>query len=138
LSRGGIARPTCSSCRRRSPPRRQSPTTGSAPWATSSPIGRRSAHGFPRASSLQAITDFDGKTFGYSFTSNQRINNLLLFNKDYLQQAGYDPDSKPLTWDEFRAACKKCTDQGPGTYYGLIIGIAQSGQLPGFIASRSY
>lgn len=88
---------------------------------------------FPSGIFAPGITDFEGKTFGYPFTSNQRINNLLLFNKDYLQQAGYDPDSKPLTWDEFRAACKKCTDQGAGKYYGLIIGIAQSGQLPGFI-----
>ncbi|MBV9547253.1 MAG: extracellular solute-binding protein [Chloroflexi bacterium] len=88
---------------------------------------------FPAGMFAAGVTDFGGKTYGYPFTSNKRINNLLLYNQDHLQQAGYDPSSKPLTWDEFRAACKKCTDQGAGKYYGLIIGIAQSGQLTGFI-----
>ncbi|MDQ6671907.1 MAG: extracellular solute-binding protein [Chloroflexota bacterium] len=88
---------------------------------------------FPAGIFAAGVTDFEGKTYGYPFTSNQRINNLLLFNQDYLQTAGFDPGSNPLTWDEFRAACKKCTDQGNGKYYGLIVGIAQTGQLPGFV-----
>ena len=88
---------------------------------------------FPAGMFAPGINEFGGKTYGYPFTSNQRIGNLLLFNQDYLQKAGYDADSKPLTWDEFRAACKKCTDQGNGKYYGLIIGIAQANQLSGAI-----
>lgn len=88
---------------------------------------------FPPGMFAQGITDFGSKTYGYPFTANKRINNLLLFNQDYMEKAGYDAGSKPLSWDEFRAACKKCTEQGAGKYYGLIIGIAQSGQLPGFV-----
>lgn len=90
---------------------------------------------FPPGTFTPGATDFGNKTYGYPFTSNKRINNLLLFNRDYMEKAGYDAGAKVLSWDEFRAAAKKCTQQGAGKYYGLIIGVAQSGVLPGFVST---
>jgi multiple sugar transport system substrate-binding protein len=84
---------------------------------------------FPPGIFVPGITDFGGKTYAYPFNSNKRIANLLLYNKDYLHQAGYDPSSKVLSWDELRAAAKKTTAQGNGRYYGLIIGMAQPNVL---------
>lgn len=46
---------------------------------------------------------------------------------DYLQQAGYDPSETPLTWEDFREAARKVTEQGNGKYCGFILG----GSLPG-------
>jgi multiple sugar transport system substrate-binding protein len=92
---------------------------------------------FPAGMFVPGTTDFNGKSYGFPLTSNRRINNLLLFNQDYLQKAGYDADNKVLSWDEFRAACKKVTEQGAGKYYGLIIGVAQASQLPNFVNTLS-
>jgi multiple sugar transport system substrate-binding protein len=88
---------------------------------------------FPSGIFANGITDFGGKTYGVPFTGNNRIENLFLFNEDYMKKAGYDPSSKVLTWDELRAACKKCTQQGAGKYYGIITGIAQASQLSGIV-----
>src|SRR5688500_786156 len=46
----------------------------------------------------------------------------MLYNVEYMQATGYDPASKPLTWDEFRDAARKITQAGKGQYYGFIIG----------------
>jgi len=86
---------------------------------------------FPAGTFANGVTDFDGKTYGVPFTSNARINNLLLFNADYTKKAGYDLSNKVLTWDELRAVAKKCTQQGNGKYYGIIFGLTQQGQLSG-------
>lgn len=88
---------------------------------------------FPPGIFAPGITDFGGKTYAYPFNSNQRISNLLLYNQDYLQKAGFDPSSKVLSWDQLRAAAKKTTEQGNGRYYGLIIGMAQTNVLSGVV-----
>jgi multiple sugar transport system substrate-binding protein len=76
---------------------------------------------FPPGSFVTGITDFNGKTYTIPLTTNQRYGTLLLYNLDLMQKAGYDPASKPLTWDEFRAAAKKITSQGGGKTFGLLI-----------------
>jgi multiple sugar transport system substrate-binding protein len=88
---------------------------------------------FPAGTFAPGVTDFDGKTYGYPATSNKRINNLLLFNQDHLSEAGYDPTAAIMSWDDFRAAAKKCTENGKGKYYGLIAGVTQNNALPGVI-----
>jgi multiple sugar transport system substrate-binding protein len=76
--------------------------------------------GFPPGSFVTGITDFNGKTYTIPLTTNQRYGTLLLSNLGLMQQAGFDPASKPLTWDEFRAAAKKITAQGNGKTFGLL------------------
>jgi multiple sugar transport system substrate-binding protein len=88
--------------------------------------------GFPVGSFATGVTDFNGKTYQLPFTTNKR-HDLLLYNVDYLKQAGIDPQAKRLTWDEFRAVAKKLTQQGAGKYYGTIIGGNQTNQWEGFI-----
>ncbi|MGI8687947.1 MAG: ABC transporter substrate-binding protein [Thermomicrobiales bacterium] len=88
--------------------------------------------GFPTGSFANGVTDFNGKTYQIPFTTNKR-HDLLLYNVDYLKQAGIDPQAKRLTWDEFRAAAKKLTQQGAGKYYGTIIGGNQTNQWEAFV-----
>ncbi len=87
---------------------------------------------FPPGTFAAGITDFSGKTYGYPWTSNQRMGTGLLYNTTYLKQAGYD-GSKVLSWTEFRKAAKKVTTQGGGKYYGIILGIAQHGVISGWV-----
>lgn len=91
---------------------------------------------FPTGTFAPGVTDFAGKTYAYPFTSNQRFNNGLLYNGDYLSRAGYD-GGKTMTWDQFRAAARKVTQQGGGKYYGVIVGMAQTGQLTGYVEAMA-
>lgn len=84
--------------------------------------------GFPAGAFLPGINEFDGKTYGLPFTSNKRSASHLLFNRAYLQDAGYDPETKPLTQSEFRDAARKITEAGKGRYFGFIIGGSQLGR----------
>jgi len=77
---------------------------------------------------VDGITVFDGKVYGFPYLSNQVYQTLTLYNSTYMQATGYDPSARPLTWDEFRDAAKKITEQGQGEYYGFIIGGKQAGQ----------
>lgn len=79
------------------------------------------------------INQFGGKTYGYPIASNRRFGSHLLFNRDLLQKAGYDFDTKVVSWDEFRAAAKKVTQQGAGKYYGYITGLTQANAFSGEI-----
>lgn len=82
---------------------------------------------FPSDAFLPGINTFGGRTFSLPLTSNRRYGTHLLYNTAYLEQAGFDPSSEPLTWDTFREAARVATEQGGGSYYGLVLG---GGQLP--------
>ena len=90
--------------------------------------------GFPFGSFLEGIHVFDGKTYTFPVTSNKRYGTLMLYNTAYMQRAGYDPAAKALTWDEFRAAAKKMTEQGKGQYYGLIVA-GKGNYVNGFVGN---
>ncbi|GAB4566854.1 MAG: hypothetical protein Kow0047_18560 [Anaerolineae bacterium] len=77
---------------------------------------------FPAGSFVEGINVFEGKTYCLPPTSNKRTSTMLLYNTVYLEQAGYDPASQQMTWEDYRAAAKKVTEQGKGQYYGVIIG----------------
>ena len=90
---------------------------------------------FPPGSFVEGITTFAGKTYTVPITTNKRHGSLTLYNLAHLKNAGYDPAAKPLTWDEFRAAAKKITEQGRGQYYGLIFEGAQTGRWANFVST---
>lgn len=76
--------------------------------------------GFPPGAFLPGITDFDGKTYALP-TATRKVTDTLFYNLEYLERAGYDLASTPLTWDEFRTAARVVTEQGQGNYFGLIL-----------------
>ncbi len=82
---------------------------------------------FPPMSFVEGINVFNGKTYSLPTGTNMRTTDALLFNRDYMEKAGYDPVAKPFSWDDFRAAAKKITEQGAGKYFGLI---QEGAQLP--------
>lgn len=75
---------------------------------------------FPPGIFLNGFTDFNGTTYTFPIHSNKRYSSLLFYNAPYFEQAGIDPQT-PLTWDQFREAARKLTEQGNGEYFGLII-----------------
>lgn len=59
---------------------------------------------------------------------------LLHDHRKYLQDAGYDPAEKALTWDECRDAARKISRAGDKGYYGVIIEDGQAGRLNPLVA----
>jgi multiple sugar transport system substrate-binding protein len=80
---------------------------------------------FPDGAFLEGLNMFDGRTYGLPYSSERRSSAHLLYNRKYLNDAGYDPEETPLTWDTFRDAAKKITDNSGGRAFGYIIGGGQ-------------
>lgn len=81
--------------------------------------------GFPAGAFLEGLNVFGGKTYGLPYTSARVTSSHLLYNKKYMQDAGFDPATTPLDWDTFRAAAKKITENSSGSAFGYIIGGGQ-------------
>ncbi len=75
---------------------------------------------FPAGSFLTGLNVFAGKAYGPPLT-NPGGDTSLCYNTNYAASAAFDPKAVPVTWDAFRAAAKKMTQQGGGKYYGVII-----------------
>ncbi|HVX47382.1 MAG TPA: extracellular solute-binding protein [Mycobacteriales bacterium] len=84
--------------------------------------------GFPANSFIPGVHIFDGKTYTWPASSTKRYGQMLMYDPDYLNKAGVDMTQR-MTWDEFRAACKKVTKDGSGKYYGLLTSGVQLGPL---------
>ena len=77
---------------------------------------------FPVGAFLDGVHVFDGKTYTFPQMSSKRYWSMNFYNTELLEQAGYDLENERLTWDQFREAARKITEQGQGQYYGLIYG----------------
>ncbi|MEJ7837282.1 MAG: extracellular solute-binding protein [Thermomicrobiales bacterium] len=88
---------------------------------------------FPLGSFMDGVHVFDGLTYTFPQTSNKRYWTMNFYNSDYLEQAGFDLEREPLTFDQYREAARKVTEQGAGEYYGVIFGGGSPGRLGDFI-----
>lgn len=84
---------------------------------------------FPESAFVKGVSVFNDKLYALPYVSGKQYATLLYYNTEYMEQAGYDPSTKPLTWEEFRDAARKMTEQGGGQYFGYIIGGEQVGRL---------
>jgi len=86
---------------------------------------------FPPNSFFEGSNVFNGKTYAFPTDGNWGYDTFLFYNAEYMQRAGVDPQTKPLTWDEYRATARTMTTQGAGKYYGVMI---EGGETPRFEA----
>jgi multiple sugar transport system substrate-binding protein len=84
---------------------------------------------FPPNIFFDGIHVFEGKTYTFPPTSNKRHDSLFLFNTELIERAGYDPATGPRTWDEFRDAARKITEQGRGRQYGVALSLGQPNRV---------
>ena len=85
---------------------------------------------YPEGAFVEGINVFNGKVYGYPYSTERRFNNALLFNQDKMNEIGYDhigPD-RALTFDEMRDAAAKISATGMP---GFIIGGKQLGRWSG-------
>lgn len=93
-----------------------------APLDDAIPAFERWKAAFPPNSFIEGINVFGGQTYSFPFLGDKRYGNLLYYDVELLQRAGFDPLETPLTWDTFREAARKVTEQGSGNTYGYVIG----------------
>src|SRR5690606_24126563 len=82
---------------------------------------------------LDGVHVFNGKTYTFPQTSSKRYWTMTFYNPAYMEKAGYDLESERLTWDQYREAARKVTEQGQGEYYGVIIGGKSPARLTVFV-----
>ncbi|PSL08417.1 carbohydrate ABC transporter substrate-binding protein (CUT1 family) [Haloactinopolyspora alba] len=83
----------------------------------------------PASYQVEGFHVFEGKQYLVPLGSDQRHFQALHYNKQLMNDAGFDPQSEPLTWDTYREAARKVTKQNDGQAYGVILEIAQPGRL---------
>lgn len=88
---------------------------------------------FPEGTFAEGVQIFDGKLYSVPLASEQRHQALLHYSTELMDNAGFDPQASPLSWDDFRRAARKITEQGRGKSYGLILEVAQPGRLETFV-----
>jgi multiple sugar transport system substrate-binding protein len=86
---------------------------------------------FPPGSFTEGVNVFNGKT--YTFPMLGRFSQVLQYNRSYMEAAGFDPATTPLTWDTFREVAQKITEAGAGAYFGLAIGGSDIGRWSSFV-----
>lgn len=76
---------------------------------------------------------YDGKVYGVPVNVNAGMATMLVYNPTMLADAGYDPVSSPMTWDDLRDAARKITRAGDGDHYGFVIAGALTSKLTRFV-----
>jgi multiple sugar transport system substrate-binding protein len=77
--------------------------------------------GFPEGLFIEGLNVFDGKAYTLPIVSAKHDGTALYFNSKLMEAAGYDP-SKQLSYEDYRAAARKVTEQGKGRAYGITMG----------------
>ncbi len=88
---------------------------------------------FPVGSFIDGVHVFDGLTYTFPQTSAKRYWTMNFFNKEITEAAGYDMENERLTWDTYREALQKITEQGQGQYFGTIFGGKGGDRLGTFV-----
>lgn len=78
---------------------------------------------------VEGVHVYDGKQYVMPIGSDQRYFVGLHYNRQLMNDAGFDPESEPLTWDTYREAARKVTEQGDGQAYGVVLEINQPDRL---------
>lgn len=70
---------------------------------------------------VEGIMEYDGELYTLPFENRfVKLHGLFYYNKEVLSEAGFDPENDiPETFSELREMCKKITEAGDGSYYGI-------------------
>lgn len=93
---------------------------------------------YPENVLFEGIHVFDGKTYSFPATADNRYEICLLYSKQLMNDAGYDPEESPLSWDDYRDAAKKITQAGNGSTYGVVLEGGQPARLDFWISGFAH
>lgn len=90
------------------------------------PIGDYFSEGyteqFDPATWWEGSTTVGGDIYAWPDRSFRRASLYLYYNKEVMERAGLDPESPPVTWDEFLEQASQISEAGNGRFYGLHLG----------------
>lgn len=90
------------------------------------PLGEHFSEGyteqFDPAIWWEGSTTLGGEIYAWPDRSFRRASLFLYYNKDVMEDAGLDPDTPPVTWDEFIEQAAHVSEQGAGRLFGLHLG----------------
>jgi multiple sugar transport system substrate-binding protein len=90
------------------------------------PIGDYFSEGyteqFDPATWWEGSTTVGGDIYAWPDRSFRRASLYLYYNKEVMERAGLDPESPPVTWEEFLEQASQISEAGNGRYYGLHLG----------------
>lgn len=92
-------------------------------------VGQEWIDSLPAGALTEGSTVFGGKIYSIPIFSFRTTSTLTWFNKELMENAGYDPEIGPQSWDEFRDAARKITENGGGSVFGWIQGISFTDRL---------
>jgi len=84
---------------------------------------------FPPGTFLEGLTVFDGEVYTFPLFSTRQHCTLNWYNKQLMEEAGFDPEVGPKTYDEVREAARKITEKGGGTVFGLILPLQMTSRI---------
>jgi multiple sugar transport system substrate-binding protein len=88
---------------------------------------------FPDSTFLEGITQFDGEVYSFPIFSFRQHTTLNWFHKNLMENAGFDPETGPRTWDEVRQAAQAMTNSGNGEVYGILLPIQFTARMAAHI-----
>lgn len=93
---------------------------------------------YPETAFIPGVHVFDGKTYGWTSTSNySQYGFYVFYEKSLLEKAEFDPSTEPMSWETLRSVAKKITSQGNGDAHGLMISGKRLGQVALGLAERA-
>jgi multiple sugar transport system substrate-binding protein len=77
---------------------------------------------FDPATWWEGSTTVGGEIYAWPDRSFRRASLYLYYNREVLARAGLDPETPPVTWEEFLEQASQVSEAGNGRYYGLHLG----------------
>ncbi|WP_152365915.1 ABC transporter substrate-binding protein [Microlunatus speluncae] len=92
---------------------------------------------YPETAFIPGHHVFDGKTYGWTTTSNySQYGFYVFYEKSLLEKAEHDPAAEPFSWQTLRSVAKKITSPDDDVY-GLMISSKRLGQVALGLAERA-
>ena len=73
---------------------------------------------FLREALLEGITRFDGEIYSFPIFSFRQHQSTLWYHKDLMEEAGFDPEVGPKSWEEVQEAARAMTN---GNQFGILM-----------------
>ena len=80
---------------------------------------------------IEGRTTFGGVLYSFPIFNFRSHPILTWSNRQLLEEAGYDPETGPETWDDFREAARIITENGGGGIFGWVQGIGHIDRMAG-------
>jgi multiple sugar transport system substrate-binding protein len=84
---------------------------------------------FLREALVEGLTVFDGQLYSFPIFSFRQHETSLWYHKSMIEEAGFDPEVGPQTWDEVRQAARAVAANGDRRVFGMLLPLQFTGRM---------